>query len=72
MDHLITGDKCEYGTQQVPKTWKPCCEAFASHTSSCQYEVRIVWYGRGKWGIPLPLGGSYIKISYCPFCGKKL
>jgi len=72
MNHLITKDKCLEGTQQVPKKWKPCCDSFGYRTSSCQYEVRICWYGRGKWGIPIPHDNSYIRINHCPFCGAKL
>jgi hypothetical protein len=72
MNHLITGDECEEDTQRVPKTWKPCCKAFEARTKACQYEVRVVWYGRAKWGIPIPHDGSYIHIKHCPFCGKKL
>lgn len=72
MIHLLTNDKCLEGTQQVPKRWKPCCDAFAYRTKACQYEVRIAWYGRSKWGIHVPHDDSYIHITYCPFCGKKL
>jgi hypothetical protein len=72
MQHLITGDECEEGTQQVPKKWKPCCEDFERRTKACQYEVRMVWYGRGKWGVPTPHDGSYIQFKHCPFCGKSL
>lgn len=72
MKHLVTGDECVEGTQKVPKTFKSCCETFERRTKACQYEFRIEWYGRGKWGTPIPHDGSYLCIKYCPFCGKKL
>jgi len=72
MIHGVTGDECLEGTKQVPKKWKACCKSFRARTESCQYEVRIEWYGGNKWGIPLPLGGGYIKIKHCPWCGEKV
>lgn len=73
MKHLLTNDECVYGTRKVPKKWKPCCSDFDRCTLACQYEVRIEWHGRGKWGMPVLDGGSsYVPIKFCPFCGVKL
>jgi len=72
MIHGMTGDECLEGTQQVPKDWKPCCEGLERSTKSCQYEVRISYFG-DKWGMPVLDGGSsFIEIKYCPFCGMNL
>jgi hypothetical protein len=68
------GSKCLEGIPQAPKRgWIACCERFARATSACQYEVRIEWHGKHRWGMPVLDGGSsFIKIKYCPFCGAML
>lgn len=57
-----------------------CCEIMQYHvalsTDKLVYDVdTIIRFNKktGDYGIPIHDGGSsYIKIKFCPWCGKKL
>lgn len=57
---------------------KYCCETLEQNlTNNCsQHGLKcsdnIVQRFKKDFGIPHPDGFSYIKIEYCPWCGKKL
>lgn len=47
------------------------CQQHKDNPINCPDTV-IYYYG-SDYGLPIRDGGSsYIKIDYCPFCGKKL
>lgn len=60
-----------------------CCESMRYHTSNhcdvhtspfdCPDRLIIHQESRGEFGIIIHDGGqSYIRINYCPWCGRKL
>ena len=57
-----------------------CCKSMKHHleftcaqhgNDSCPDKV-LHRYSDGVIGMPIYPGGSYIKIDYCPFCGKEV
>ncbi len=69
------GSTCLEGTvSPLPKNFKPCCDFFEGHLSSCAYKVRFDWNKSKKhFGIADPvMSNVYTQINYCPWCGKKL
>jgi hypothetical protein len=69
------GSICLEGIKRVPRNFKPCCDFFKLHTTSCAYDIRFEWWSKKKiWVIPISdeAGGGGINILFCPHCGKKL
>ena len=70
-----SGSRCLEGTRRVPRGYRPCCEAFARHTTSCAFDVRYEWWAKSRiWVtvIDASAGGGGIEISFCPHCGSRL
>ena len=75
MKYHQDGTVCLEGTKSVPEDFVSCCDDFAAHLDSCQYDVRYEWWKIEKyWVIAIAdcVGGGGIKITFCPHCGKKL
>ncbi|HNT78321.1 MAG TPA: hypothetical protein PKH77_25195 [Anaerolineae bacterium] len=69
------GTPCLEGTAYVPQDFRPCCDLFAAHTTTCVYDLRYEWWPRSRqWVIALAkaAGGGGIVIHYCPHCGARL
>lgn len=69
------GTRCVEGTRRVPRGFRPCCRVFASHTTSCAYDVRYEWWQRRRtWVVTIAesAGGGGIEIRFCPHCGRSL
>ncbi len=69
------GTECKEGTRSVPDGWIPCCEAFAGHVDTCDFDIRYeYWRSRDGWFVAIAesAGGGGIEISYCPHCGTEL
>lgn len=69
------GSRCLEGTRRVPRPFKPCCEIFAGHTTTCVFDIRYEWGPRSRqWGIAIDesAGGGWIVMYYCPHCGQRL
>jgi hypothetical protein len=69
------GTECLEGTTKIPKDFKPCCDVFDAHISSCAYDLRYEWWQKMKiWVIVISetAGGGGIAISFCPHCGSRL
>lgn len=68
----LDGSVCLEGTRLLPKEYKPCCNMFASHTSTCTHDLRYQYSEKfNSWSIALQ-DGSGIMIKYCPHCASKL
>ena len=69
------GTECLEGTKRVPKNFKPCCDVFEGHTSTCAFDLRYEWRQKSKqWVIAISeiAGGGGISIAFCPHCGARL
>jgi len=69
------GTLCKEGTHSLPPRFRACCDIFAGHTDTCEYDIRYEWCSRSaRWviGISESAGGGGITIHYCPHCGRKL
>lgn len=69
------GTPCKEGTRSVPDGFRPCCESFDGHTTSCDFDVRYEWWPKsGHWVIAISesAGGGGILIEFCPHCGLRL
>jgi hypothetical protein len=69
------GTRCLEGSQRIPRIFKPCCETFAAHTTTCAFDVRYEWWSKSrKWVtvISESAGGGGVRISFCPHCGRRL
>jgi len=69
------GTRCLEGTRHVPRGFKACCSLFASHTTTCEHDVRYEWWqNRRTWVVVIAesAGGGGIEIRFCPHCGRRL
>jgi hypothetical protein len=68
------GTECPEGTQQVPESFRPCCERFGEGTKSCYADLRYEFWtqhGEAFWVIRCQ-DGSGVHIYFCPHCGRSL
>lgn len=59
----------------MPRKHVPCCEIFAGHLDTCEFDVRYEWRSKSKqWVIAIAesAGGGGLTMNFCPHCGKKL
>jgi hypothetical protein len=58
------GSPCPEGTQCVPRVFRPCCGAFAQHTSSCYFDIRYEWWPkrRGWFIVIAPDAGGALQF----------
>ncbi len=69
------GSICLEGTRSVPPRYRPCCEIFGGHTTTCAWDIRYEWWRKSQqWVIVIPegLGGGGITMRFCPHCGTEL
>jgi hypothetical protein len=69
------GTRCKEGTRDVPPDFAPCCDDFAAHLDTCEYDVRYEWWpGQRMWVIAIAeaAGGGGVHMAHCPHCGTRL